>query len=82
MEEPLLPEPGRNVRLTIDTRLQQAAKTALVNELDYWNTKANKIISENGVVIAANPKTGEILALGSYPTLENNRMARLIPAYY
>jgi len=82
VEEPLLPEPGRNVRLTIDTRLQQAAKTALVNELDYWNTKANKIISENGVVIAANPKTGEILALVSYPTFENNRMARLIPAYY
>ncbi len=29
-----------------------------------------------------NPKTGEILALVSYPTYENNRMARIIPAYY
>ena len=29
-----------------------------------------------------NPKTGEILAMVSYPTYENNRMARLIPAYY
>ena len=29
-----------------------------------------------------NPKTGEILAMVSYPTFENNRMARLIPGYY
>src|SRR5690606_34935237 len=35
-----------------------------------------------GAVIAMNPKTGEILALVSYPTFENNRLARIIPAYY
>ncbi len=29
-----------------------------------------------------NPKTGEILAMVSYPTYENNRMARIIPGYY
>ena len=29
-----------------------------------------------------NPKTGEILAMVSYPTYENNRMARFIPSYY
>ena len=29
-----------------------------------------------------NPKTGEILAMVSYPTFENNRMARFIPGYY
>jgi hypothetical protein len=29
-----------------------------------------------------NPKTGEILAMVSYPTYENNRMARIIPSYY
>lgn len=36
----------------------------------------------SGVVIAMNPKTGEILAMVSYPTFENNRMARFIPGYY
>ncbi len=36
----------------------------------------------SGVVVAANPKTGEILAMVSYPTYENNRMSRFIPAYY
>jgi penicillin-binding protein 2 len=34
------------------------------------------------VVIAMNPKTGEILAMVSWPTFENNRMARFIPGYY
>ena len=29
-----------------------------------------------------NPKTGEVLAMVTYPSYENNRMARFIPAYY
>lgn len=82
LEPPIEAVPGENVRLTIDTRLQMAAKTALIEEIDFWNTYLNQIRSQNGVVIAINPKTGEVLALVSYPTFENNRMARLIPAYY
>lgn len=82
LEPPKDPQSGSNLRLTIDSRLQSAAKTSLTNELNYWNTYFNKVLSANGVVIAMNPKTGEILSLVSYPTFENNRMARLIPAYY
>ncbi|KAF0111441.1 MAG: penicillin-binding protein 2 [Chloroflexi bacterium] len=73
---------GNSMRLTIDTRLQAAARTALVAEMDFWNTYLGKIKSQNGVVIAMNPKTGEILAMVSYPTYENNRLERIIPAYY
>lgn len=80
--EPIDPIPGQNLKLTIDVRLQNAAKTAMIAEIDFWNTYLNKIRSSNGVAIAMNPKTGEILALVSYPTYENNRMARFIPAYY
>ena len=82
LETPVDPVPGNNVTLTIDTRLQNAAQSALVYEMDWWNTYLGKIKSQNGVVIAMNPKTGEILALVSYPTYENNRMTREIPAYY
>lgn len=82
LETPVEAIPGYNVVLTIDTRLQGAAEAALVSEMDYWNTYLGKIRSQNGVVIAMNPKTGEILALVSYPTYENNRMTREIPAYY
>lgn len=82
LKTPLDTVPGSNVVLTIDTRLQAAAQAALVGEINWWNAYLNRIQSENGVVIAINPKTGEILAMVSYPSYENNRMARLIPAYY
>jgi penicillin-binding protein 2 len=76
------PVPGDNLRLTIDTRLQQATTAILQRELDDWNKFFGKIVYSSGVVIAINPKTGEVLAMVSYPTYENNRMARFIPEYY
>lgn len=79
---PLAPRPGLSLRLTIDTRLQQTATEILADELKGWNDYFGEIRYSSGVVIAINPKTGEILAMVSYPTYENNRMARLIPAYY
>ena len=82
LEPPIDPIPGNNIELTIDTRLQAAAKAALIGEIQWWNRYFNETRSSNGVAIAMNPKTGEVLALVSYPTFENNRMARIIPAYY
>jgi len=80
---PVAPVPGDNLRLTIDTRLQQAADAIVKEELSSWNAIVNDYQKmSQGVVIAMNPKTGEILAMVSYPTYENNRMARIIPAYY
>ena len=82
VEAPVETVPGSSVTLTIDSRLQSAARAALIAEINYWNTRLNRILSQNGVVIAMNPKTGEILAMVSYPNYENNRLERLIPAYY
>lgn len=82
LEPPIPPQPGQNVKLTIDVRLQVATKAALLGEMEGWNRYLNEDRFTNGVVIAINPKTGEILALVSQPTFENNRMARFIPAYY
>lgn len=79
---PVDPTPGLNVKLTIDSRLQSAAESILMRELDEWNTYFGEERMNSGVVIAINPRTGEILAMVSYPTYENNRMARVIPQYY
>jgi penicillin-binding protein 2 len=73
---------GMSIRLTIDTRLQQAAEQVLRSEMADWNAYFGDERYTSGVIVAANPKTGEILAMVSYPTYENNRMSRLIPAYY
>lgn len=82
LQPPVAPVAGDNVMLTIDTRLQAAAQAALVGEIDSWNEWHGYLRITSGVVIAMNPKTGEILAMVSYPTYENNRMARFIPTYY
>jgi penicillin-binding protein 2 len=82
LEPPIPPVAGNNVVLTIDTRLQKAAEAVLVDEINYWNTFFSTTRISSGIVIAMNPQTGEILAMVSYPTFENNRMARFIPGYY
>jgi len=81
LQPPIEPVPGNSIQLTIDTRLQAAARAAMTNWLALKSIQLNKPYT-SGVVIAMNPKTGEILALVSYPGFENNRMARVIPAYY
>jgi penicillin-binding protein 2 len=82
LERPMDPIPGNNLKLTIDTRLQSAAEAVLTTEIKSWNDYYGRIRISSGVIIAMNPRTGEILAMVSYPTYENNRMARFIPAYY
>ena len=61
--------PGDSLNLTIDTKEQQNAQKALL-----WAMKEVGI--KRGVVIAMNPQTGEIVALVSLPTYDNNQFAR------
>jgi penicillin-binding protein 2 len=61
--------PGASLRLTIDTQAQKDAQKALKWAMD-------KIGMTRGVVIAMNPQTGEILAMVSLPTYDNNKFAR------
>lgn len=82
LDAPVAPVPGNNLRLTIDTRLQAATEAVLLTEIQAWNDYFGRIRISSGVIIAMNPKTGEILAMVTYPTYENNRMSRFIPAYY
>ena len=83
LEPPIAPVPGENVILTIDTRFQAAAEAAIAEEIDFWNNRYYGYVRiTSGAVLAMNPQTGEILAMVSWPTYENNRLARFIPAYY
>ncbi len=62
-------QPGDSLTLTIDTKDQRDAQKAL-----RWAMKTVGI--KRGVVIAMNPQTGEVLALVSLPTYDNNQFAR------
>ncbi len=61
--------PGDSITLTIDTDLQRYAEKALL-----WAIK--EVGLQRGVVIAMNPQTGEVLAMVSLPTYDNNLFAR------
>jgi penicillin-binding protein 2 len=61
--------PGASLTLTIDTQAQKDAQRALTWAMDLVGLK-------RGVVIAMNPQTGEILAMVSLPTYDNNLFAR------
>ena len=61
--------PGASLTLTIDTKAQKHAQKALKWAMD-------KIGMTRGVVIAMNPQTGEVLAMVSLPTYDNNLFAR------
>ncbi len=80
--EPVNPVAGNNIYLTIDVRLQNAAQAALTRMINDINLRANSTKTQNGVVIAMNPKTGEILAMVSWPTYDNQKFARFIPLNY
>ena len=63
------PQAGNSIELTIDTEIQREATEAL-----QWATDIVNL--QHGVIIVANPQTGEILAMVSLPTYDNNMFAR------
>jgi len=76
------PQAGKSVRLTIDTQLQIGAEQALRDQINSINAETNKETTISGVVIAMDPRTGEILAMVSLPTYDNTRFARAIDGEY
>jgi len=76
------PIPGQNVRLTIDVELQQAAEDALKNRIALLNSTYERLVSQQGVIIAMNPQNGQVLAMVSYPGYDNSMFARNIDVEY
>jgi cell division protein FtsI/penicillin-binding protein 2 len=66
------PEPGENVVLTIDEKIQYIAERELQKAMD--ETRA-----ESGTVIVENPRTGEVLALAYRPTFNANLFSEADP---
>jgi cell division protein FtsI (penicillin-binding protein 3) len=66
------PEPGENIVLTIDEKIQYIAERELETAME--QTKAIA-----GTVIVENPHTGEILALANRPTFNPNLSKEITP---
>jgi penicillin-binding protein 2 len=87
------PEPGTNVRLTIDLELQNAVGKVLKKQIDAAakakaeanakrQEKKQKLweIPQSGAVVAFDPRNGEVLAMVSYPHYDNQLLASGISA--
>lgn len=60
-----LPKDGDSIQLTIDANIQSHAEEVLASLVSEYR-------GEGGTVIVADPKTGKILAMASYPTFDPN----------
>jgi penicillin-binding protein 2 len=70
------PIQGEQVRLSLDLGLEQAADDAIKRGIGAANANANP--AKAGAYVAMNPRTGEIYALGSYPSFDANDLAKPI----
>jgi cell division protein FtsI (penicillin-binding protein 3) len=66
------PEPGENVVLTVDEKIQYIAERELARAIGETHAEA-------GTVIVENPHTGEVLALANWPTFNPNIFNKVNP---
>lgn len=71
----IAPQPGDELRLTIDENLQAIAQRDLAAEVQEHGAKG-------GFIAMMDPATGEILALAVYPSFDPNRFAQFDPALW
>ncbi len=85
------PVPGLNLNMTLDLDLQIYATEILqqamaVREItpskDDFTGQESFLEVKQGAVIVLNPQTGEILAMVSLPTFDNNRFQTEVPVDY
>jgi cell division protein FtsI (penicillin-binding protein 3) len=67
------PQPGRNLKLTIDENIQFMAERALDHAME-------KTQALSGTVVVQDPRTGQILALAIRPTFNPNQFRHTNPA--
>ncbi len=66
--EPIPAQPGHNLKLTLDAKLQQAVTDALAEGI-------KEFPKQSGVAIAIDPRNGQVLAMVSLPGYDNQLFA-------
>lgn len=77
----LTAQPGEDVTLTLDPQVQRLAEDVLADALHYVNADRTRVKLPHetvlrGSIIALDPRTGEILAMASAPTFDQNVFTR------
>jgi penicillin-binding protein 2 len=73
------PQPGNNLHLTIDYKVQLAAEKALEEQFQITRANTKYKNAQSGLAIALDPRTGDILAMVSKPGYDPNIFVGPIP---
>ncbi|HWY90059.1 MAG TPA: penicillin-binding protein 2 [Solirubrobacteraceae bacterium] len=72
--QPTPPKAGYSLKVTLDLGLEHAAEKALLQGIE--NARAGGKPATAGAFTAIDPRTGQILAIGSYPSFDPNKFAK------
>jgi len=72
--ETTAPIAGHSLKVTLDLGLQREGEKALLQGIE--NARAGGKPAQAGAFVAMDPRTGQVLAMGSYPTFDPNRFAK------
>jgi penicillin-binding protein 2 len=64
-----LPQPGDNLVLTLDSKVQRAAQNAILYGIQLAHA-SGKTSANGGAAVVLDAKTGAVIALASYPTFD------------
>jgi penicillin-binding protein 2 len=71
---PTQPKAGYSLKVTLDRGLQQEGEKALLEGIE--SARAGGKPADAGAFVAIDPRNGQLLAMGSYPTFDPNKFAK------
>jgi len=71
---PIQPHAGHTLQVTLDLGLQKESEKALLEGIEHARAGGKPAVA--GAFVAMDPRNGEVLALGSYPSFNPNKLAK------